>query len=85
MLAPLLLLLVLVASGIGWIAFVYEDVVAAYDGDPNTHTASELIKSWRRAHGVLGLLALLGPLALLWGGATLLVMYLFLHLALELV
>lgn len=85
MLALGLLGVALLGSALAWGAFVWADVVAAFDGDPDTHTASELIQAWRRAHGAFGFLALLVPLILLGGGVALLVLYLFIHLELELV
>ena len=85
MIALWLLAAAILGSTLLFVIFVISDARAAFDHDPSTHTASELIKRWRRAHGVFGLLALLAPLALLAGGVELLAAWLFVHLVLELV
>jgi len=76
-----LLVFWLLLSWVGWGAWALYDAVFAFDHDPDTHTASERIKAWRRAKGVTGDVALGGPILALLA----IPIYLFLHLVLELV
>ncbi len=79
MTALALLGLALVVSLTVFGAFAYADAKAEFDHDPDTHTASERIRQWRRKRlwhtallsSIVGALALIPPV-------------LFLHLVLDL-
>ena len=75
-----LLAVTLLVSVILWAYFAFVDANAAFDGSPETHTASERIKRWRR-RSELHTLALAGVVAAL----AVIPVYLFAHLIFELV
>lgn len=60
--------------------FVYWDIKAAFDKDPDTHTASERIKRWRRSSPYRTVL-----LASVIACLAAIPVYLFAHLVLEIV
>jgi hypothetical protein len=68
-------------SALAWLGWALYDAIFAFDGDPDTHTASERIKQWRRKRGWKGDLTLGVPILTLLA----IPIWLFLHLVLELV
>ena len=75
-----LLALCVLVSLILFAAFTWVDAKAAFDNDPDTHTASERIKHWRRLRRWRAVL-LAGAICAL----AAIPVYLFLHLVLEVV
>lgn len=71
----------LLVSAALWGRWVWEDAKAAFDGDPSTVSASDVLRHWRRGHGVWGYLGLGAPIFALFTIPT----YLVLHLLLDLV
>lgn len=70
-----------------WAWFVWKDAKAAFDRDPATHTASELIQHWRRQRGLAGAVMLAVGLVLVAVVGTCLIAlttWLVLHLIFEL-
>jgi hypothetical protein len=74
------LLAYLFVSAAGLLAFIGKDAFNAFDGNPETHTLSEILKSWRRQGHTGGRTLLMA--GTIFQGAFALV-YLFGHLVLE--